>query len=124
VIAMPKAKPDQTIAFRIELQEKERDLLEAWVGGSIVKNAVQPLAMAAAVGSATWIGYKTAKGIVGWTEDALLDGGLYRDIVKMATGDEPQDIEGVREPYSDNHVENALKGLAGIVGYGWLWGRK
>jgi len=120
VIAMPKAKPDQVVVHRIELQEKERDLLEAWVGGSIVKNAVQPLAMAAAVGSATWIGYKTAKGLVGWTEDALLDGGLYRDIVKMATGEDPQDLG--REPYSDNHLENALKGLAGIVGYGWLWG--
>jgi hypothetical protein len=120
---MPKAKPDQTVAFRIELQEKERELLEAWVGGSIVKNAVQPIAMAAAVGSATWIGYKTAKGIVGWTEDALLDGGLYRDIVKMATGKEPEDIPGAKPAYSDNHLENAIKGLAGIVGYGWLWGK-
>ncbi len=70
---MPKAKPDQVVVHRIEMNEKERELLEAWVGGSIVKNAVTPLAIAAGVGSASYIGYKTAKALAGWTDDLIDD---------------------------------------------------
>ena len=70
---MPKAKPTQVIVHRIELQEKERDMLEAYVGGSVVKNAVVPLSIAAGVGSAAYIGYKSAKAAFGWTEDLIED---------------------------------------------------
>ncbi len=68
---MPKAKPTQVIVHRIELQEKERDMLTAYVGGSVVKNAVVPLSIAAGVGSATYLGYKIGKAAFGWTEDFL-----------------------------------------------------
>jgi len=68
---MPKAKPDQVVVHRIELQEKERDLLEAWVGGSVVKNAVLPLSVAAGVGAAGYLGYKSLKAAYGWTEDIV-----------------------------------------------------
>ena len=37
---MPKAKPDQTIVHRIELQQSERDTLEAALAGNFVTNAV------------------------------------------------------------------------------------
>jgi len=73
VIAMPKAKPDQVIVHRIELQEKERDMIEAYVGGTVVKNAVVPVSIAAGVGSAAYIGYKAAKAAFGWTEDLVED---------------------------------------------------
>ena len=70
---MPKAKPDKVVIHRIELQEKEREMLEAYVGGTVVKNAVTPLAVAAGVGSAAFIGYKTAKALAGWTDDFIDD---------------------------------------------------
>lgn len=70
---MPKAKPDQVVVHRIELQEKEREMLEAYVGGSVVKNAIVPASIAAGVGSAAYIGYKAAKAAFGWTEDLVED---------------------------------------------------
>lgn len=70
---MPKARPDQVITHRIELQGKEREMLEAWIGGSIVKNSLLPVAVVGAVGSASYIGYKTAKALAGWTEDIVED---------------------------------------------------
>lgn len=68
---MPKAKPDQVVVHRIELQEKEREMLEAYVGGTVVKNMVSPLAIAAGVGSVAYIGYKAARAAYGWTEDIV-----------------------------------------------------
>lgn len=70
---MPKAKPDQVVVHRIELQGKERELLEAYVGGTVVKNAVVPTAIAAGVGSAAYIGYKAAKAAYGWADDIVDD---------------------------------------------------
>ena len=68
---MPKSKPTQVIVHRIELQEKERDMLEAVVAGNTVKNVVIPVAVVAGVTTASYIGYKTARGIIGWTDDAI-----------------------------------------------------
>ena len=68
---MPKAKPDQVVVHRIEFNNKEREMLEAYVGGTVVKNAVQPLAIAAGVGSVAYIGYKAARAAYGWTEDIV-----------------------------------------------------
>ena len=65
---MPKAKPSQVIVHRIELQEKERDMLEA---GRVVRDVAVPLAVTAGVGSAAYIGYKAAKAAFGWTEDIV-----------------------------------------------------
>ena len=59
------------VVHRIELQEKEREMLEAWVGGSVVKNAVLPLSVAAGVGAAGYLGYKSLKAAYGWTEDIV-----------------------------------------------------
>ena len=54
---MPKAKPTQVIVHRIELQEKERDMLETFVVGKTVNNLLEP---AIALG-AVWVTYKVAK---------------------------------------------------------------
>ena len=62
---MPKAKPTQVIVHRIELQEKERDMMEVLVAGKTAKNILEP---AIAVGG-VWIAYKSAKAIHGWGED-------------------------------------------------------
>jgi len=66
---MPKAKPTQVIVHRIELQEKEREALEALVVGNTIKNVFVPTAVVVGVGSATYIGYKAAKSFFNWTED-------------------------------------------------------
>jgi len=58
---MPKAKPTQVIVHRIELQEKERDALEAYIAGNTVKNVVIPTAAIAGVGAAGYLGYKALK---------------------------------------------------------------
>jgi len=50
---MPKAKPTQVIVHRIELQEKERDMLETFALAQTVKN----LANAGAFVGVTALGY-------------------------------------------------------------------
>jgi len=73
VITMPKSKPSQVIVHRIELQEKERDALEALVAGQTLKNVVIPVAVVGAVGAGTYLGYKTLKEVYnladGWVEE-------------------------------------------------------
>jgi hypothetical protein len=66
---MPKAKPTQVIVHRIELQEKERDMMEAYVAGKTVKNVVEP---AVAVATA-YVAYKSAKSLYDWGEDVWTD---------------------------------------------------
>ena len=70
---MPKAKPTQVIVHRIELQEKERDMLDTIVVGQSVKNIVVPVAITAGVVSASYIGYKSAKRYFDWTDDIVQD---------------------------------------------------
>ena len=62
---MPKAKPTQVIVHRIELQEKERDMMEVLIAGKTARNLLEP---AIAVGG-VWIAYKSAKAVHGWGED-------------------------------------------------------
>jgi hypothetical protein len=85
---MPKAKPSQVIVHRIELQEKEREMLEAYVGGTVVKNAVVPLSIAAGVGTAGYLAYKSLKAAYGWTEDIVQD--IKQTPLVKAAGITPQ----------------------------------
>ena len=56
---MPKAKPTQVIVHRIELQEKERELIEAVTATQTMKNLAY--AGAAVGGTAVaYLGWKTA----------------------------------------------------------------
>jgi len=68
---MPKAKPTQVIVHRIELQEKERDMLEAVVAGQTVSNVIIPTALTAGVVGAGYLGYKTLKQAYDWGEDVV-----------------------------------------------------
>ena len=56
---MPKSKPTQVIVHRIELQEKEREMLDAFATTQALKNA--GIAAAAVGGTAVaYLGWKTA----------------------------------------------------------------
>ena len=50
---MPKRKPDVLHAVRIEMNEKERELLEQYMVGQTVKNVGVPAAIVAGVGTAS-----------------------------------------------------------------------
>lgn len=62
---MPKAKPDQVIVHRIELQEKERELAAAAIGAGLAGKAVQ----AAGVAAGSYVAYIGVKAAYGITED-------------------------------------------------------
>ena len=66
---MPKAKPTQVIVHRIELQSREREMLETFVVGKTVRNLVEP---AVAVAGA-YVAYKSAYALYGWGEDIYSD---------------------------------------------------
>jgi len=55
---MPKAKPTQVIVHRIELQEKERELIEAVTATQTMKNLAYAGAAIGGVGVA-YLGWKT-----------------------------------------------------------------
>jgi len=66
---MPKAKPTQVIVHRIELQEKEREMLETAVTAKALKNLTEPVV----AGVTAYVAYKSAKSLHGWADD-LFDG--------------------------------------------------
>ena len=59
---MPKAKPTQVIVHRIELQEKERELIEALTATQTIKN----LGYAVAAGSVPLLGFMSYKAFKQW----------------------------------------------------------
>ena len=111
---MPKAKPTQVITHRIEFNNKEREMLEAIVAGQTVKNVVVPVAVGAAVVSASYLSYKALKATHEWGEDVVTT--IPRLYEKYAP-------DGVEQ--SDDTVED-LKNLFlfWTTGKGVLWGRK
>jgi len=89
---MPKAKPTQVIVHRIELQEKERELIEAYATTQTMKN----LAYAGAAVGVTAVGY------LGW-----------KTFHEVKTGEEPSVFlfltkEG-RAKYSEHIRKNPKK---------------
>ena len=64
-VNMPKAKPTQVIVHRIELQEKERDMLELYVAGRTAKNLVEPIT----AGVTAYVAYKSSKHLYEWGDD-------------------------------------------------------
>ena len=73
MIPMPRVKSDSTVTHRIEFSPKEREFVEQWMAGQTVKNVGVPVAIGVGVGGALYIGYKTARGLVGWTQDIVDD---------------------------------------------------
>ena len=71
---MPKAKPTQVIVHRIELQEKEREFLEALQTTQSIKN----LGFAAAGASVPFLGFMSYKA---WREWKGQDEGTFFDFL-------------------------------------------
>ena len=70
---MPKAKPTQVIVHRIELQEKERELLEPFVQAKQVEQVAKSAAMiggAAALGVGAYVAWWATESIFGWMGSA------------------------------------------------------
>ena len=61
------------MTHRIEFSPKERQYVERLVAGQTVKNVVVPAAITVGVGSAAYIGYKSAKAAWGWAGDIVDD---------------------------------------------------
>ena len=70
---MPKAKPTQVIVHRIELQEKERELVEGALVAKGVKDVSNALFVPVLVSGGLYIGYKYAKAIGQWGQDLVDD---------------------------------------------------
>ena len=92
---MPKAKPDTVFVHRIELQEKEREMLETAVAAKAVSN----LAMPVVAGAGVYAGYKVGKAAFGWAED-IYDGLRERtreqmDSIKAGDGTAHTNIFGL-----------------------------
>ena len=112
---MPKAKPSQVVVHRIELQEKERDALEAYVAGQTVKNVVLPATLAVGVGVAGFIGYKAAKSAYNWGQDAL-------DDLKDLGDDVMESVVGKKTYTNPKDGKTYTNPLAGIPVLGSLFG--
>ena len=131
---MPKAKPDQVIVHRIELQEKEREALKqvmrqragvdtakiglAVVGGYLVVNSL----------TSAW---KIVNGIVE-APRAIYDK-LGESILgetnydKLVQENEQKLREKGVNPDKLSFEDSVVLGaefVGGLVGYGWLWGKK
>ena len=71
---MPKAKPTQVIVHRIELQEKEREMLETLVvtkAASNVALGINNVTMPIIAGFGAYTAYMTAKAAEGWFDDEV-----------------------------------------------------
>ena len=70
---MPKAKPTHVIVHRIELQEKERELLEPFVQAKQVEQVAKSAAMiggAAALGVGAYVAWWATESVFGWMSGA------------------------------------------------------
>ena len=70
---MPKAKPTHVIVHRIELQEKERELIEPFVKSKEVEQFAKSAAMvgaAGALGVGAYVAWWTCDTLYGWMDDA------------------------------------------------------
>jgi hypothetical protein len=69
---MPKRAPDVVYIHRIELQEKEREALDAWIAGKTLKN-VGVAAAGASVPVLGFLAYKAFKAWDGQEEGTIFD---------------------------------------------------
>ena len=114
VITMPKSKPTQVIVHRIELQEKERDALEAIVAGQVTKNIVQPVVLSSAVVAGSYLGYKALKSAYQWGED-IVD--KAQDDFKEWSNDPKRQVAFATAEtlYKTNPNLTGLRGVGNIV---------
>ena len=115
---MPKAKPDQVITHRIELQGKERELLEMAIGANAIGKVAVPVVGAGAVAVAGYVGYKAAKAAFGWTEDIVDD---MREIVREKVMEPILGADQYTNPKTGQTFKNPLAGwpvLGSLFGSG------
>ena len=115
---MPKAKPDQVVVHRIELQEKEREMLEAVAMAHATRNLVVPAALSVGVGVAGYVGYKAAKAAYGWTEDIVDD---MKEIVREKVMEPIVGADSYTNPSTGQTFKNPLAGwpvLGSLFGSG------
>mgnify|MGYP006434885923 CR=1 FL=1 len=97
---MPKAKPTHVIVHRIELQEKERELIEPFVKAKEVEQygkTVATVAAAGALGVGVYVAWWTTDAMFGWMSKA---------------GDKLEEIKGRIDAYdeqSDGQFSDNLK---------------
>jgi len=97
---MPKAKPDQVIVHRIELQEKERELLEPFAKAKEVEQygkTAATIAAAGALGVGVYVAWWTTDAMFGWMNKA---------------GDKLEEIKGkidAMDEQSDGQFSEKLK---------------
>jgi len=110
---MPKAKPDQVIVHRIELQETERATLEAALAGKFVTNAVgaagsvltgmgaalAPFTGAITALTAVWIGTKSWEELRDNILDPLIDV-IQRPLIERYAGDYQMIVAWLTTQYS------------------------
>jgi len=119
---MPKAKPTQVIVHRIELQEKEREMLEAVAMAQTVKNIVVPAAVVGGVGVASYVGYKATKAAFGWTEDIVSDikemvnDGVLEPVLGKKTYTDPETGKTYTNPFAGIPVIGSLFGSGINIG--------
>jgi hypothetical protein len=71
MVDMPKSKPTQVIVHRIELQTKEREMLEALVVSKSINNIVSPVLNNVAPIATAYIAYQAAKETADWLPNAI-----------------------------------------------------
>jgi hypothetical protein len=71
-VNMPKAKPTQVIVHRIELQEKEREMLEVFATTQTMKNLGYTAAAVGGVGVA-YLGWKTLHDVFTGEEPSIFN---------------------------------------------------
>jgi hypothetical protein len=114
---MPKAKPTHVIVHRIELQEKEREMIEPLINSKAISNITLPVA----AGAAVYVGYKIGHAAFGWTED------LFDNIKKnMKTAKEKRDEKLTRDSFenpfnNDGFADDGTPtNIFGLPGWG-IW---
>jgi len=108
---MPKSKPDQVIVHRIELQEKERELLEPFIKAKEVEQYGKTAGMvvgSVAVGAVAYSVWWTLDSLYGW----------------LGTAREKTDelLQKVREhdEANDSNLEGKMKATSPLMRL-WLW---
>ena len=91
---MPKAKPTQVITHRIELQDKERELLEASLLGARVEGAAKAAVLGVAsvgIGLAGYSAYCALKKMYNWGLEAKE---TFDEVVDVAERETVQTVTG------------------------------
>lgn len=121
---MPKSKPHQTIQFRIEFQDKERELIEQYMKPKIFQNyanAASAATVCAGVGMAGYAAYWFLRGLGNTAQDiaAWWDGigsGLDKPLSVDSFKDDPD-----KKGYSKDGTPQNIFGLPGWgIIPGWI----